>query len=162
MMMPIRLAADARGAMLRAAVQEAHRRGAHHLGTDHLLLGLLSEPGGVAERALGVSLEEARQALVTSDAQALETIGVDPGLAATDPSPSDGRHLPLSSGARAAMVRAVTEAKDRGENVISTQILLTAVLAAEPPDPAAELVHLMQLDVPAIQLALRQAGNGLD
>ena len=160
--MPIRLATDARGAMLRAAVEEAHRRGAHYLGTDHLLLGLLSEPGGVGERALGVPLEEARQALVASDAQALETIGVDPRLAATDPSRSGGRHLPLSSGARLAMVRAVTEAKTRGETVISVECLLTAVLAAEPPDAAAELVPFMQLDVPAIRLALRQTRNGLD
>jgi len=60
------------------------------------------------------------------------------------------------------MVRAVTEAKDRGENVISTRCLLAAVLAAEPLDAAAELVRFMQLDVPAIRLALDQTGKGLD
>jgi hypothetical protein len=46
--------------------------------------------------------------------------------------------------------------------VISSRSLLSAVLAAEPPDAATDLVQFMQLDVAAIQTLLRQAGNGLD
>jgi ATP-dependent Clp protease ATP-binding subunit ClpA len=162
MVMPTRLSADVREEVLRAAIAEARRRGDRHLGTEHLLLGLLEVPGGFGERAMGVSVTQAREALVASDAQALETIGVDPGLATADPSGFGGRRLSWSNGAKRTLSRAVTEAKDRGESRISARSLLVALLAAEPPDAAADLVRFMQLDVAAIRTSLRQTGEGVE
>jgi ATP-dependent Clp protease ATP-binding subunit ClpC len=46
------------------AVQEARSLGHHYIGTEHLLLGLLREerePGGLALRKSGVTLENARE-----------------------------------------------------------------------------------------------------
>lgn len=49
---------------LEQAVQEARAFGHHYIGTEHLLLGLLREEGGLANQALlqsGVTLEKARE-----------------------------------------------------------------------------------------------------
>ena len=49
---------------LEAASQESLRRGHGCIGTDHLLLGLLGERGGISDRVLlnlGVDAEEALQ-----------------------------------------------------------------------------------------------------
>ena len=72
-----RLSTDARVAMLHAARAEATARGDRYVGTEHLLLGLLAEPGGVAERALEIGLDEMRAALRRFDGEALDAVGVD-------------------------------------------------------------------------------------
>ena len=51
------------------ASEEARRRGDRRAGTDHLLLALLEDPS--AEAVLGVSLQQARQALESLDHEAL-------------------------------------------------------------------------------------------
>jgi ATP-dependent Clp protease ATP-binding subunit ClpA len=160
--MTTRLSIDARSALLRAADTEAARRGDRYVGTEHLLLGLLAEPGGIAERTLGVTLGDARDALTRLDAQALEAVGVGPGLTTADPSGSGGHRFRLSNGAKQALVRAVTDAKDRGKGVISGRMLLAGVMAGEPPDPAADLVRFMGLDVGAIRLSLSKPGDEPD
>jgi excisionase family DNA binding protein len=51
-------------ASIELAVQEARSLGHHYLGTEHLLLGLLSEEAGLASQVLfksGVTLEKARE-----------------------------------------------------------------------------------------------------
>src|SRR5207245_1019204 len=51
-------------ASLELAVQEARSLGHHYLGTEHLLLGLLREEGGLASQVLlraGVTLDKARE-----------------------------------------------------------------------------------------------------
>jgi ATP-dependent Clp protease ATP-binding subunit ClpC len=51
-------------ASIELAVQEARSLGHHHLGTEHLLLGLLREEAGLASQVLlksGVTLENARE-----------------------------------------------------------------------------------------------------
>ena len=47
------------------ASEEARRRGDRRTGTDHLLLALLEDPS--IEAVLGVSLQQARQALESLD-----------------------------------------------------------------------------------------------
>lgn len=51
------------------ASEEARRRGDRRTGTDHVLLGLLEDPS--IEVVLGVSLQQARQALESLDQEAL-------------------------------------------------------------------------------------------
>ena len=51
--------------VLAAAADEAERRGHTYIGTEHALLGLLSEPDGIASRVL--------QRLGAADAAARET-----------------------------------------------------------------------------------------
>ena len=62
------------------AREEARRCGDRRVGTDHLLLGLLHDPGTVA--FLGVSLEQCRQALDSLDREALESLGLTASLEA--------------------------------------------------------------------------------
>ena len=50
------------------ASEEARRRGDRRTGTDHILLGLLEDPS--IEVVLGVSLQQARQALESLDQEA--------------------------------------------------------------------------------------------
>jgi hypothetical protein len=52
-------------ALYMRASEEARRRGDRRTGTDHLLLALLEDPS--AEGVLGVSLQQARQALESLD-----------------------------------------------------------------------------------------------
>ena len=58
------------------ASEEARRRGDRRTGTDHLLLALLEDPS--IEAALGVSLQQARQALESLDHEALGALGLGP------------------------------------------------------------------------------------
>ena len=58
--------ADEAKRAIEAATAEANRLGHHYVGTEHLLLGLLAEEGGFAERALerlGVSRAAVRAAV---------------------------------------------------------------------------------------------------
>ena len=63
------------------ASEEARRRGDRRYGTDHLLLALLEDPA--IEVLLGVSLQQARQALDSLDHEALGILGL--GLTPTPP-----------------------------------------------------------------------------
>ena len=71
------------------ASEEARRRGDRRTGTDHLLLALLEDPSiGVV---LGVSLQQARQALESLDQEALGALGMGSG---TDAPPLPMRAVP--------------------------------------------------------------------
>jgi hypothetical protein len=59
------------------ASEEARRRGDRRTGTDHLLLALLEDPS--IEVALGVTLQQARQAHESLDHEALGALGMVSG-----------------------------------------------------------------------------------
>jgi hypothetical protein len=59
------------------ASEEARRRGDRRTGTDHILLALFEDPS--IEAVLGVSLQQARQALESLDQQALVALGLGSG-----------------------------------------------------------------------------------
>ena len=65
-------------ALYMQASEEARRRGDRRTGTDHLLLGLLEDPS--IEVVLGVSLQQARQALESLDQEALGALGMGFGI----------------------------------------------------------------------------------
>ena len=71
------------------ASEEARRRGDRRTGTDHLLLALLEDPS--IEVVLGVSLQQARQALESLDHEALGALGLGSG---TDAPPLPMRAVP--------------------------------------------------------------------
>ncbi|WP_280391393.1 Clp protease N-terminal domain-containing protein [Nocardia brasiliensis] len=138
------------GAVLDAALREAAQQGAGRVGTDHLLLGLLNEPGSVPARALAVTTGQARTALDLLDHTALAALGLDLDLHAI-PAPSlrPGR-MPLSrngvtSNAWTALRRAVdaTGIKTRHQ---APNHLLRALLSLPPPDPANQLLTQLGID----------------
>jgi hypothetical protein len=69
------------------ASEEARRRGDRRTGTDHVLLALFEDPS--IEVVLGVSLQQARQALESLDHEALGALGMGSGTDA--PPTADAR-----------------------------------------------------------------------
>ena len=104
-----------------AAAEEARERRHHLVIPEHLALGLLHEPEGLAAKgieALGVPLDSARDALVA----ALPPATVD--------EPVSGR-IPFTRGAKKVVELAVREALKLGHNYIGTEHLLLGVLEDE-------------------------------
>lgn len=135
---------------MKAAVAEARRRGDRRIGTEHLLLGLLHESVGAA--ALGVSLEAASGALETLDREALAAVGLEVGgLRLTGRSPV-GRRQPLTSGARAVLLRSVTAGRRHRRPTAKDMVL--ALVECERPDPAAEVLARLGVDVGAVRARL--------
>jgi ClpA/ClpB-like protein len=104
-----------------AAQEEAreHRHGS--IGTEHLALGLLHEPEGLAARAieaLGVPVATARQAFVA----ALPSAAAD--------APASGR-IPFTPRGKKVLELALREALHLGHNYIGTEHILLGLLAEE-------------------------------
>jgi Clp amino terminal domain, pathogenicity island component len=131
------------------ASEEARRRGDRRTGTDHLLLALLEEPS--IEVVLGVSLQQARQAMESLDKEALGALGLGSG--------TDAPPLPMHAVPEKPTLRDIVMQKDRlrmtpaAKKVlekaskpnrrkfqVTAQQVLAPILTLQPPDPAAALL----------------------
>lgn len=102
--------------VLSLAHQEAERMRHHHIGTEHLLLGLIREEGGVAGRVLReLGLE------VNRVEEIIERI--------TGTGQSQGGKLELSPGMQQVLELAVEEARKMGHHYIGTEHLLLGLVA---------------------------------
>jgi hypothetical protein len=130
------------------ASEEARRRGDRRTGTDHVLLALFEDPS--TEVVLGVSLQQARQALDSLDREALGALGLRTG---TDAPPLPMRAVPKKPRLRDLMqkdrLRMTPAAKkvleeaskpNRRRLQITAQQVLAQILTLQPPDPAAVLL----------------------
>jgi ATP-dependent Clp protease ATP-binding subunit ClpA len=149
------LTADARKRVLTSAAEEAHRRGDRRIGTDHMLLALLHEPA--AAKLLGVGLENARRASSDLDVAALAGIGFEAGGIDTPLPVRARRRPPFTSGAREVLKRSVDEARAMKSRHIEARHLLLGILTRERPDPAAELLAAMDVDVAGARERLKRA-----
>jgi hypothetical protein len=107
---------------VQAAQHEAREHRHDHIGTEHLALGMLADPEGLAVRAveaLGVSREAARQALVS----ALPPPHGEAPVTAED--------IPFTQPAKKALELALREALLFGHNYIGTEHLLLGLLDEE-------------------------------
>jgi hypothetical protein len=107
---------------VQAAEHEAREHRHDHIGTEHLALGLLAEPEGLAAQAveaLGVAREAARQALAAA---------LPPPAADT---PVTDEKIPFTQPARKVLELALREALLLGHNYIGTEHLLLGVLDEE-------------------------------
>ena len=147
----------ARFAVLTART-EAEELGAHSLDAGHLLLGVLSDPEGVAAtvlRQLGVDTGAVRTQLESAgagDTEALRTLGIDLdevrrraeaafGAGALDRRRrqrgglfgrrSAGGHLPLGKEARSALELSLRAALARHDRSIGTEHLLLGLLRTD-------------------------------
>jgi hypothetical protein len=151
---------------LRAA-EEARRRGDRRTGTDHLLLALLEDPS--IEAVLGVSVQQARQALESLDREALGTLGLGSG--------ADAPLLPMRAVPKKPRIRDIAQ-KDRlrmtpaAKNVleesskhnrrrlrVTAQQVLAQILALQPPDPAAVLLGALGVNTSEVRRRLRVDGE---
>jgi ATP-dependent Clp protease ATP-binding subunit ClpA len=140
------LSKSVRARVVTAAMAEARRRGDRRLGTEHLLLGLLGEHDSAAVQALGIDLTTAHAALDALDRAALAAIGIDTehfqpaGLVAS------GKRPPLTSAARAVLLRAIKPSpRTKGRHPTAEHLLLS-LLACQRPDPTAELLAHLGID----------------
>ncbi len=121
-------------------------RGDRRLGAEHLLLGILHDPGSLGARALGVDLESARAALDELDRSALAAVGIDASGVERTPIPASSKRTPFTSGARSVLARAAREVRTARRRRIAPEHVLLALLACERPDPAAELISQLGVD----------------
>ena len=144
------------------AGEEARRRGDRRTGTDHLLLALLEYPS--IEVVLGVSLQQAREALESLDHEVLATLGLGPG---TDAPPLSMRAVPKKPTIRDVMqkdrLRMAPAAKkvleeaskpNRRRLQITAEQVLAQVLTLQPPDPAAVLLGALGVNTSEVRRRL--------
>jgi ATP-dependent Clp protease ATP-binding subunit ClpC len=112
------------------AQEEARSLYYAHVGSDHILLGLLREGEGVAVKVLearGITLDAARQQV--------EALRPRPGM------PADAvEHVPFTPNAKAVLEESLRQALKLGHNYIGTEHLLLAILRG--PDRMAGRVLL--------------------
>jgi ATP-dependent Clp protease ATP-binding subunit ClpA len=148
----------ARGAVL-AAQDEARAQGSRQLGTEHLLVGVLMQPGSRTVPALGLDGQAVRGSLAAMDAQALAMIGIDVHqVGELLPGRAKG-HLPLTAGSRAALTGMLREARSLKQRELTPEHLLLALLERERPDPAAEVLHRLGIDVGAVRRRLTSSAG---
>jgi len=140
------------------AGEEARRRGDRRIGTDHLLLALCEDP--LIEEVLGVSLEQARQALASLDHDALGTLGLE---SAADAPPLPVRAVPkrprIRDVAQKDRLRLTPAAKkvlekaskpNRRRLKVTAQQVLAQILTLQSPDPAAALLGALGVNASAV------------
>ncbi|MER5730464.1 Clp protease N-terminal domain-containing protein [Streptomyces sp. NPDC002138] len=101
---------------------EAHAAGGTEIRTEHLVLGLLSEPEGLAALALGA------QGIDPAAVRAAATAALPPA-AAEAPDPSG--HVPFDANAKKALELTFREALRLGHNYVGTEHILLALLELE-------------------------------
>ena len=147
------------------ASEEARRRGDRRTGTDHILLALLEDPS--IEAVLGVSLQQARQALESLDHEALGALGLGSG--------ADAPALPMRAVPKKPRIRDVAK-KDRFRMTpaakkvleeaskpnrrklqVTAPQVLAQILTLQPPDPAAVLLGALGVNTSEVLHELASA-----
>jgi hypothetical protein len=144
------------------ASEEARRRGDRRTGTDHVLLALLEDPS--IEAVLGVTLQQARQALESLDHEALGALGMGSG---TDAPPLPMRAVPKKPKIRdiakkdhfrmtPAAKKVLEEASkpNRRRLQVTAQQVLAQILTLQPPDPAAVLLGALGVNTSEVRRRL--------
>jgi hypothetical protein len=144
------------------ASEEARRRGDRRTGTDHVLLALLEHPS--IEAVLGVSLEQARQALEALDHEALAALGLGSGA---DAPPLPMRAVPkkprirdIAQRDRLRMAPAAKEVLEEASKPnrrrlqVTAQQVLAQILTLQPPDPAAVLLGALGVNASEVRRRL--------
>ena len=151
------------------AGEEARRRGDRRTGTDHVLLALFEDP--TIEAVLGVSLQQARQALESLDKEALGALGMKSG---TDAPPLPMRAVPDKPRLRDIMMqkdrlrmtpaakKVLEEASkpNRRRLQVTGQQVLAQILTLQPPDPAAALLGALGVNTSEVRRRLDAATPG--
>jgi predicted ArsR family transcriptional regulator len=129
------------------AQEEARRLDHNYIGTEHILLGLISEGEGVAARALkslGISLDAVRQ-------QVEEIIGrgqqEPPG------------HIPFTPRAKKVLELSLRESKQLGHNYIGTEHILLGLIR-EGSGVAAQVLVKLGADLKRVRQQVIQLLHG--
>jgi len=129
-----------------AAQEEARMLGHNHIGSEHLLLGLLHEQDGTAAQVLaaaGITAEAAR-------AQVEEFAG--PG------SKSPTGHIPFTQRARKVLELSLREALERNSRHIGTEHILLALMR-NTDDVGAQILERLGGSLPALRQQVLEAAS---
>jgi hypothetical protein len=147
------------------ASEEARRRGDRRTGTEHLLLALLEDRS--IEVALGVSLQQGRQALESLDQAALGALGMAFGGHAPPlpvrAVPKKPRLRDVAQKDRLRMTPAAKKVLEEASKLNRRKLQVTApqvlarILTLQPPDPAAVLLGALGVQPSEIQRRLDAA-----
>lgn len=128
---------EARRAVTLAA-EEARTRGDSRINTEHLLLAV-SSTAGLGE--LGLSPERLRRQLDRLDAEALESVGIDPSLImeaveGSRPITKNRGHIPFTEAAKDILKQALREALELKHRYIGVEHIALALATLPPGDRA--------------------------
>jgi ATP-dependent Clp protease ATP-binding subunit ClpC len=131
--------------VLSLAHQEAERARNNYIGTEHLLLGLMDEEGGVAGRVL-------RELGMTSD-RVREVIN----RVSTSSSAFDANRVELASDTQQVLEHAVEEARRLGHHYIGTEHILLGLVRVE--GTATEVLRRLGVTADQIRRQTRRVLN---
>jgi hypothetical protein len=144
------------------ASEEARRRGDRRYGTDHLLLALFEDPS--IEAVLGVSLQQARQALESLDYEALGALGLGSGADAPPLAmravPKKPRIRDVAQKDRLRITPAAKKVLEEASKPNSRKLRITArqvlaqILTLQPPDPASALLGALGVNTSEVRRRL--------
>lgn len=148
------------------AGEEARRRGDRRAGTDHLLLALFDDPS--VQDILDVNLSQAREALELLDDQALNAVGLESGtnvplipMRAVPSKPSlrdvaSKDRIRITPAAKRVLEKATKPNRRRLE--VTSQQVLAQILALNPPDHAAVLLDVLDVNRSEVRRRLDLSG----
>src|SRR5215470_14815318 len=120
------------------AQEEARTLGHNYIGTEHILLGLLGEPGGLAAQALS-SLEISRDA---AREQIVEIVGTGAG--------QQSGHIPFTPRTKKVLELSLREAQRLGDDHIGTEHILLG-LAREGDGVGARILERQGASLDRVQ-----------
>lgn len=173
-----RFTKGARAAVVMAQ-EEARALRHDHVGTEHILLGILAidrGPAAAALGSLGVAFEPARAYVAglgrehddALDADALATVGIDlaevkraaeesfgPGALDRSPRPFQAGHIPFDPAAKKVLELAVREVVHRKDTELNDGHILLGVVRGQP-NPATATLRALGVEPDAVREAVER------
>ena len=132
---------------LRAAQVEAAKLGRSYVGTEHLLLGVLTEPGAASMVLRGISLDAVRAEVVQILGRGEETV--------------DGKQMVYTPRTKKVLEQSVREARELKQSYVSTEHILLALMR-EREGVAAHVLIKMGVDLSVAREELLRILSGSD
>ena len=117
---------------LLAAQREAAELGRTYVGTEHLLLGVLNEPGGATPELKGITLEAVRSEVLQILGRGDENV--------------EGKQMVYTPRTKKVLEQSVREARELKQNYVSTEHILLALMR-EREGVAAHVLIKLGLDL---------------
>ena len=117
---------------LLAAQREAAELGRTYVGTEHLLLGVLTEPGGATPVLKGITLDAVRNEVLQILGRGEESV--------------DGKQMVYTPRTKKVLEQSVREARELKQNYVSTEHILLALMR-EREGVAAHVLIKLGLDL---------------
>lgn len=128
---------------------EAGLRGDRRIGTDHLLLAVLHDEA--LAQIVGADVAAGRAVADQLDSAALAAVGLNLGGFQPTGRAALGKHVRLTSGAKAVIQQSLARAAAEKARRITSRHVLLAILERHEPDPATTLLTTLSVDQTAVR-----------